>query len=113
MQVLIDSSKKYAVTISLSLVLSIIAVLWSVFVRPQMVFASDLEEVSKKTDMNTEVIQLIREEQIEFRIDYFEDQIRVLEAYKVDGKATQVDLYRLDKYRDDLEKMQIKRSNFK
>lgn len=111
MQVLVDTTRQHAVKISVATLFVIIGSLWTVFVRPQMVFASDLEKVAKQTEMNTEVIYQIRAEQIDFRIDYFEDQIRVLESMRIEKPLNPTEAYCLNKYKDDLDKMKIKRSS--
>jgi TolA-binding protein len=113
MQVLVDTSKKYAGLIISTFGLSVIVTIWSVFVRPQVVMASDLQEVNTQvqavklevSELKTSV-NLVNINQVEFRIDYLQDRIRELEAKQAGKRLSEEETYRLSDYRDRLSKAQ-------
>ena len=113
MQVLIDTSKKHAGLIVSTFGLALVGTIWSVFVRPQVVMASDLQEVNMQVqEVKAEVaglrssIDLVNVNQVEFRIDYLQDRIRELEAKQAGKKLSEEETYRLSDYRDRLAKAQ-------
>jgi len=92
--------------------------------RANFVFADDLQKaldpinaaVSRIETANIETRQIVLNQnklleslaknQIEIRIDYLEDQIRILRSKP---KLSQEEIYRLSRYTDDLEKEKLKR----
>lgn len=113
MQVLIDTSKKHASLIISTFGLAFVGTIWSVFVRPQVVMASDLQEVHMQVqEVKAEVVNLkasiglVNMTQVEFKIDYLQDRIRELEAKQAGKKLSEEETYRLSDYRDRLAKAQ-------
>ena len=113
MQVLVDTSKKYASLIISTFGLAIVGTIWSVFVRPQVVMASDLQEVNTQVQaVKAEVselktsVNLVNINQVEFRIDYLQDRIRELEAKQAGKRLSEEETYRLGDYKDRLGKAQ-------
>lgn len=112
MQIVIDTAKKHVKSITGSIILTILGAIWVTFVRPQLVMASDLTTVVQsvqrleiKVEENNKLVEALAKNQLEVRIDYFEDQIRILEAQRASRRLTPDEEYRLSRYRDDLDRI--------
>lgn len=111
MKVIIDSASKYVTPVVGAVSFAILTSIWTVFVRPQMVMASDLQqvadsvgEVNKKVSVLTVQLSALTISHMESQIDYLQDKIRELEATS-HSRALQADeAYRLSEYKDRLEK---------
>ena len=113
MQILIDSGKKYFTSIATGVSLAVLGSVWAVFVRPQIVMASDLaavvssvEEVKQDiTEIKDSVNQLAKMQCLQQRY-YFQDQIRVLDVAAVDRPLTAVETQRKIYYQNNLSSLQ-------
>lgn len=90
--------------------ISAVASIWTVFVRPQIVMAGDLQEVktevtnvSVKVDKLADTVNSLAISQAEIRVDYLQDRIRELEAQKAGRTLSADETYRLAEYRDRLQ----------
>lgn len=110
MQVLIDGMKQQYVKTVVAVVTTIsVGGLISV-ISAQVVTAADLAEViysvqklEEKVDKTNASVELLAVGLIDQRIDYFEDQIRAIEAQGRIRELSPDEAYRLDSYKDDLE----------
>lgn len=103
MQVLIDSSKKYFWQWFGPILFGLGVTVWGVFVRPQIVMASDLKVVADKVDRIEKKVDLLADAQTRQQILYYEDQIRILEVTAAERPLTPTETQRLLRYKSDLE----------
>lgn len=112
MQIVIDTAKKHVGSIMTAVIVGTLAAIWATFVRPQLVMASDLASVDDavkrlevKVDTTAKLVQDLARGHMASRVDYYEDQIRILEAQRLSRVLTPDESYRLARYRDDLNKL--------
>ena len=112
-------------TVMSGITLSIVATLGSVFVRPQIVLADDLQEVSAsvqevnnkiiavdaKVDRVTDAVNNLAISQVDQRIETLQDRVRELDVKSKAKKLTPDEQYRLSDYRDKLEKAKQQRDD--
>ena len=112
--------KKHLKAILSAAAVPLLAGAWSVFIRPQIVMAADLEEVVdsieqvsvsvEKTDQQvkdlTSSLQILVNEQKEIRIDYLKDNIRELEIKDMKQGLSPDEAYQLKDYNDRLSKLE-------
>lgn len=112
MQVLIDSGKKYFTSIAVTFTVFIVSTIWAVFIRPQIVMASDLKTVVDQVQELREEVKVVNDNvgtlaraQCNQQKYYLEDQIRILEVKAVESPLTATETQRLLYYRSALEKL--------
>lgn len=112
MQVLIDSGKKYFTSIAVTFTVFIVSTIWAVFIRPQIVMASDLKTVVDQVQELREEVQVVNDNVNTLAISqcnqqkyYLQDQISVLEVRAVDRPLSAAETQRLIYYRNALQKL--------
>lgn len=120
MKIVLDTAVKHVGSIATSVALAVIASIWAVFVRPQLVMASDLatvaeevQNVNKKVDQLSDAVNALAVAQIGAHIDYLQDRIRELTVKERDSRLTPDEAYRLSEYRDRLEKAKLSRDSIR
>lgn len=118
MKLIVDTASKYISHIALVATIGFFSTIWGIL-RPQFVMASDLQTVVQsmkrledKVADQGETIELLTMSIIEGRIDYFEDQIRSLDTQSKVRVLTPDEVYRLSRYKDDLQKEINKRDQY-
>lgn len=121
----IDTSRKIVVSVLSGIALSIVATIWSVFVRPQIVMADDLQTVSKsvqavdakivavdqKVDKVADTVSNLAVALADQRIETLQDRVRELDVKAKSRRLTPDEVYRLSDYRDKLEKAKQQRDD--
>jgi len=88
----------------------VLPIMWTAFIRPQLVLAADLAPVKDKVhrihqqvQANSETGQHIKIQLFEIRIENYQEKIRELESK---ATITVEEDYRLKEYRDKVEKLE-------
>lgn len=120
-----DLFSKVSISLTTFIAIGICTTMYGVL-RPSIVTAADLnaslspiqasiaeiretnKELKRSVDNQTVLIQQLSENQIEIRIDYLEDQIRILASKP---RLTNEEKYRIRRYTDDLEREKLKRGH--
>ena len=121
-----DLFSKVSISLISVICIGVLSVMYGVF-RAEIVLADDLDtalkpvheaivrvEASQKSihDMQTKqnsLIEVLAQNQIDDRIDRYEDNIRTLEATSRSRDLSPDEAYRLSRYKDDLEKEKLRR----
>lgn len=109
MQVLIDSAKKNFTVWVFSIISGVCVTIWGVFIRPQIVMASDLqtvvdsvERLEQKVDQTATMVEKLASNQIRQQELYYEDQIRILEVTQSERPLSATETQRLLRLKADL-----------
>ena len=118
-----DLFSKVSISLITLITVGVATTTYGVF-RANIVFASDLnmaldpikqsvaeikvanQETQRAIQQQTILIQQLAENQVEIRIDYLEDQVRILRSK---SKLSNDEKFRLMRYQDDLEREKLKR----
>ena len=120
-----DLFSKVSISLTTFIAIGICTTMYGVL-RPSIVTAADLnasllpiqasiaeiretnKELKRSVDNQTVLIRQLSENQVEIRIDYLEDQIRILASKP---RLTNEEKYRIRRYTDDLEREKLRRGH--
>lgn len=120
-----DLFSKVSISLTTFIAIGVCTTIYGVL-RPSIVTAADLsaslspiqasiaeiretnKELKRSVDNQTVLIRQLSENQVEIRIDYLEDQIRILASKP---RLTNEEKYRIRRYTDDLEREKLRRGH--